>query len=135
MSNSAKFLCIEPQFRVPDLIRTAEYYHDVLGFTIGGYFGDPPVFTQVSRDMVTIQLGRELDPAKTTRPHSGVGYNAYIFVDDVEALAAEYAQGGVTVVTGPVTRVYGCRELVIKDCNGLVLCFAQSGVGGPPDPE
>ena len=135
MSNSARFLCIEPQFRVTDLVRTAEYYRDVLGFSIGGYFGDPPVFTQVSRDLVTIQLGRELDAARTTRPVSGVAYNAYIFVDDVEALAAEYAQGGVTVLEGPVTRVYGCRELVIKDCNGLVLCFAQSGVGGAPAAE
>lgn len=132
MGRSTKFLCIEPQFRVTDLVRTAEFYREVLGFSIGGYFGDPPVFTQVSRDLVTIQLGRELDPARTTRPVSGVAYNAYIFVDDVESLAAEYAQGGVTVVEGPVTRVYGCRELVISDCNALVLCFAQSGFATSP---
>jgi predicted enzyme related to lactoylglutathione lyase len=135
MGHSAKFLCIEPQFRVTDLVRTAEYYCNVLGFTLGGYFGDPPAFTQISRDMVTIQLGLAQDAASATRPVTGVAYNAYIFVDDVEALAAEYAQGGVTVVAGPVTRVYGCRELVIKDCNDLVLCFAQSGVTSPPDIE
>ena len=32
------FVAAVPQFTVPDLVRTAEYYRDVLGFQIAGYW-------------------------------------------------------------------------------------------------
>jgi len=120
-----RLLGVEPQFRVIDLVATAEYYRDVLGFRLEGYFGDPPVFTQVSHDRVTIQLGRASSPAEATLPADAVGYNAYVWVDDVDGLAAEYRRAGAQVVEGPVDRVYRCRELVVRDLNGLVLCFAR----------
>ncbi|HET6202931.1 MAG TPA: VOC family protein [Planctomycetota bacterium] len=122
-----RFLGIHPQFRVADLVRTAEHYRDVLGFRLDGTFGDPPVFTQANRDGVVIQLGRALDPSRARRAPDGVGYNAYVWVDDVDALAGEYRGRGADVAEGPVLRSYGCRELVVRDCNGLVLCFAQRG--------
>jgi hypothetical protein len=31
------FKSATPQFTVPDLVRTGEYYRDVLGFEIAGY--------------------------------------------------------------------------------------------------
>jgi catechol 2,3-dioxygenase-like lactoylglutathione lyase family enzyme len=37
---------VSPQFIVPDVTSAAEYYRDVLGFRILGYFQDPPVFAQ-----------------------------------------------------------------------------------------
>ena len=33
-----QFVAAVPQFGVPDLVRTAEYYRDVLGFQIAGYW-------------------------------------------------------------------------------------------------
>lgn len=33
-----RFLGIVPQFTVPDLVRTTEFYRDVLGFQIAGYW-------------------------------------------------------------------------------------------------
>jgi len=41
MSRAARtvsFVCVVPQFSVPDLVRTAEYYRDVLGFEIDSYW-------------------------------------------------------------------------------------------------
>ncbi len=38
-----RFQSIVPQFTVPDVVRTAEYYRDVWGFKISGYWMDPPV--------------------------------------------------------------------------------------------
>lgn len=58
----ARFLAAVPQFQVTDLVRTAEHYRDVLGFALGDYFGDPPVFTTAIRDRAEIQLGRVDDP-------------------------------------------------------------------------
>jgi catechol 2,3-dioxygenase-like lactoylglutathione lyase family enzyme len=33
-----KFISAVPQFTVPDVVRTAEYYRNVLGFQIAGYW-------------------------------------------------------------------------------------------------
>jgi catechol 2,3-dioxygenase-like lactoylglutathione lyase family enzyme len=37
---------IAPNFIVPDVVATAKYYSDVLGFTSVRYDGDPPVFAR-----------------------------------------------------------------------------------------
>jgi len=29
------------------------------------------------------------------------------------------------MLDGPEDRTYGQRELVVKDCNGLILCFGE----------
>src|SRR6185295_3947078 len=57
-----RFDAVTPQFTVPDLVQTAEYYRDVLGFQIAGYWEDgqvtqapqSPVFAIVSRDDVQV---------------------------------------------------------------------------------
>ena len=77
-----------------------------------------------------IQLGKSSDRDRATVPAGGIGYNAYVWVDDVEALAREYRERGADVVEGAVKRSYDCQELVVRDCNGLVLCFGQEVGGG-----
>ncbi|MBM4072424.1 MAG: hypothetical protein FJ271_26370 [Planctomycetes bacterium] len=121
----ARLLVAFPQFRVADVVKTAEYYRDVLGFQIGDYAGDPPVFTHVSRDYVVIQIGNLQDKDSPTRPPGGVAHNAYIWTDDVDALAEELKGRGASIIAGPLDRHYACRELIVADCNGLVLCFAK----------
>jgi len=49
---------IAPQFVVPDVVRTAEWYRDNLGFEILGYFLDPPVYAMVRRHSVEIHFGK-----------------------------------------------------------------------------
>jgi len=123
--HAAKLLLAFPQFRVEDVVRTAEHYRDVLGFEIDGYFGDPPVFTHVRRDHVVIQIGRSRRRDALSRGAGPEGYNAYIWTDDVDALASELSARGAAIVEGPLNRVYPCRELIVEDCNGLILCFAK----------
>ncbi len=125
VDRAAKLLLAFPQFRVEDVVRTAEHYRDVLGFEIDGYFGDPPVFTHVQRDHVVIQIGRSLHRDSLSRGAGPEGYNATIWTDDVDALARELKARGATIKDGPLNRVYPCRELIVEDCNGLVLCFAK----------
>ena len=120
-----RFLAVHPQFRVSDVVQTAEHYRDVLGFEILDYFGNPPVFVHVKRDGVLIQLGAAPELNEVTRGHGRSGYNAYIWVDDVDDLAREYRSSGAKIVEGPLNRPYLCRELVVEDCNGLTLCFAK----------
>ena len=125
--NQAQLKSIAPQFTVPDVIAAAEYYRDILGFRILGYFGQPPVFSIVARDGVEIQLGRS-DP--TAGPaHNSVqredGLDAYVWVSDVDSLYAELKERGANIVEPPQLRVYHCYEMVVEDRFGFRLAFAM----------
>lgn len=117
---------IAPQFVVPDVVRAAEYYRHKLGFKILGYFLTPPVFAMVRRDGVEIHFGKSDDGAAapgTARRCDGL--DAYIWVADVNALYAELRGRGADIVEGPVDRVYGRREIVLRDPDGFRIAFGQ----------
>lgn len=117
---------IVPQFTVEDVVRTAEYYRDVLGFTIAGYWRDPPVFTIVRRDEVEIFFNQALPGTTPRTGRVDGGYDVYLHTERLDLLAAEVAAAGGHIVEGPVGRDYGRRELVVSDCNGLVLAFGEA---------
>ena len=119
-----RFESAVPQFTVPDVVRTAEYYRDILGFQIAGYWATPPQFAIVWRGRVEIFFNRANGGTpRTGRAHGA--YDAYLRVVGVEALAAELRGRGAEIIEGPVRRVYDSLELVVRDCNGLVLAFGE----------
>jgi catechol 2,3-dioxygenase-like lactoylglutathione lyase family enzyme len=131
------FVAAVPQFAVPDLVRTAEYYRDVLGFQIAGYWDgetvslDPetsPVFAIVWRDQVQVFFNRADRPDVCTHPAEDAP-NVYLRVTGVDALAEELRTRGADIIDGPEDRTYGQRELVIKDCNELIVCFGEDTSG------
>ena len=105
---------VAPQFIVLDVVATADYYRDVLGFTINDYFLDPPVHAIVSRGFAQVFLGLATGSAgisnRTLKP---VGIDAYFRVPALDRLAEEIIAKGATILEGPVTRVYEVRELVV----------------------
>lgn len=123
-----KLTAICPQFIVSDVVASAEYYRDVLGFRILGYFLDPPVFATVARDVAEIHFGK-IDagaaPAPNLTRRKGLGIDAYIWTSDLHALHAELTDHGAKIIEGPVQRVYKCLELVVEDLNGFRLVFAM----------
>lgn len=130
---SVRFKAATPQFTVPDVVRTAEYYRDVLGFRIPGYWDGarvglstdpPPVFGIVSRDGVQVFFSRA-DSQAGPRDRAPGAYDAYFDVTGVDALAAELRTRGAHLLDGPENRVYQQRELVVRDCSGFVLAFAE----------
>ena len=128
MSERARFLNVAAQFLVHDVVATAEYYQQKLGFMLRSYFLDPPVFAMLHRDGVELHFGKvESDvvvPSKESlRP--GLGIEAYIWVSDIQSLYEEYRDAGVEIVEGPVKRVYGSTEIVIRDCNGSTIAFGD----------
>jgi len=131
------FVAAVPQFTVPDLVRTTEYYRDVLGFEIAGYWNGErvtivddgaSVFAIVRRDDVQLFLNR--GEGLDGRAHRANGtYDAYLAVRGIDLLASELRERGAEIIEGPEDRIYGQRELVVKDCNGLVLAFADDSSG------
>ncbi len=127
MPGRAKLRSVAPQFVVPDVVRTADYYRDVLGFEILGYFADPPVFAMVRRDGVELHFGKidaERPMRKNEMVRRGLGTDAYIWVDDINRLHAELVEKNAEIVEGPIRRVYDCVEITVRDCNGFQLVFA-----------
>lgn len=127
METRSKLTGIAPQFVVPDVVSTAEFYRDKLGFELLGYFADPPVYAMVRRDNAEIHFGKadseRVQINETVR--KGLGTDAYIFVSDVNALYGEFVERGVYIVEGPIKRIYNCTEITIKDCNGFQLVFGE----------
>lgn len=123
----SRFNGIAPQFVVPDVVRTAEYYRDKLGFEILGYFLDPPVFAMVRRGVAEIHIGKsdtgEMQVNENVR--RGLGTDAYIFVDRINELYAELLANEVEIIEGPIKRIYDCVEITIRDCNGFRLVFGE----------
>jgi catechol 2,3-dioxygenase-like lactoylglutathione lyase family enzyme len=130
---SVRFLAAVPQFTVPDLVRTAEYYRDVLGFQIAGYWNGesvthapetPPVFAIVWRDQIQVFFSLA-DESEVRRGRADGAYDAYFRVTGIDALAEELHKRGADIVDGPEDRIYGQRELVVADCNELILAFGE----------
>src|SRR5207302_6108612 len=122
-ATNIRFESAVPQFAVPDLIQTAEYYRDVLGFQIAGYWDGarvslvpdtPPVFAIVWRDQVQVFFNRADQSVVRTRLAEGAP-DVYLRVIGIDALAEELRTRGADIIDGPEDRVYGQREVVISD--------------------
>jgi predicted enzyme related to lactoylglutathione lyase len=120
---------VAPYFHVGDVVATANFYRDRLGFTYDRFWGEPAAFCMVKRGGVVIMLS-QLPVAGGVRPNrladpAGEAWDAYVWVDDADALHAEYAAKGVTIPRGPCDQPYGCRDFDVEDCNGYRLCFGH----------
>ncbi len=118
---------IAPQFIVDDVRVAAEYYRDVFGFRILGYFLDPPVFAMVARDKAEIHFGKA-DPGASPLPNvrsRKISSDAYIWTTDLDGLHAELEARGATIVEKPSMRVYRCYEMAVEDPFGYRLVFSM----------
>lgn len=124
---AARLKSVAPQFAVPDVVSAAEYYRDILGFEILGYFGQPPVFAMVRRDAVEIQLGQA--SAAAGPQHNSIasdgGLDAYVWVTDLDQLHAEFTRRGAKIAEAPAARLYKCYEMVVEDRFGFRLAFSK----------
>jgi uncharacterized glyoxalase superfamily protein PhnB len=130
--SKARFQGINPHFVVRDVVEAAEYYRDVFGFKILGYYWDPPVFATVGRDDVVIQFGR-IDRGQTVAPNRtrrDEALDAYIWVSDLDALFAELKEKGARIVEEPKRQPWNCYEFPVEDAFGFRLVFSESSSAG-----
>ena len=120
---------VAPYFVVDDVVATANYYRDKLGFGYERLWGDPPAFCMVSRNGVVIMLS-QLERTGVMRPNrivdpEGEAWDAYVWVDGVDALYSEFKARGVRIARDICNQHYGCRDFDVEDSNGYRLCFGQ----------
>jgi len=114
-----------PVLQVRDVIRSEAFYRDKLGFMSHGHWGDGddgPDFCIMQRGSVTIALDRSRDGSP---PPVNQYWAAYVYVEDAEALLAEFRARDVTIERDIEDAPYGLRDFDIRDPDGHIIAFGH----------
>ncbi len=117
---------IAPVFFTMDIPRTVAYFKDKLGFECLGTWQDPPVYAIVTRDRHAVHFRCATPPAANPDKYEDELLDAYIFIEDADALYAEFAARGVEFTRQPANMPWQLREFVVKDCDGRLLAFGSN---------
>lgn len=117
---------IAPLFFTRNLAGSVAWYEAKLGFKCLGTWQDPPVYAIVARDHHPIHFRCAAPPTANPDKYSDELLDAYVFVEDADALYAEYAARGVEFTRGLANMPWKSREFVVKDCDGRLLAFGAN---------
>jgi len=123
---------IAPVFFTRDIPATLAYYTGKLGFACLGTWptalslNDPPVYAIVARDQQVIHFRCAAPPTANPDKYADELLDAYLVVEDADALYAEYAAQGVEFTRGLGNMPWHKREFVVKDCDGRLLAFGAN---------
>jgi uncharacterized glyoxalase superfamily protein PhnB len=111
-----------PVIAVSDSARAEKYYCEVLGFQkMFAYPSDAqspdPRYLGIARDGVWLHL-------QSYKPERAGMTDAFLWVNDVDRLHAEFVARGAVVHMAPTDQTWGTRELGIRDPDRNVLVFA-----------
>jgi catechol 2,3-dioxygenase-like lactoylglutathione lyase family enzyme len=131
MSSDPKISAIAPFFIVRDVPKALTFYRDQLGFdiTYQGPTDDDIFFGMVERGAAMIMMksiGVDPIPNYTRDIKQGFApWDAYMYVPDPDALAAEFASRGVKFFRPVETNSDNLRGFEIQDVDGYVLYFGR----------
>src|ERR1700692_3962881 len=117
---------IAPLFFTLDIPGTLAYYEAKLGFKCLGTWPDPPVYAIVARDQQRIHFRCADPPTANPNKYSDELLDAYVLVEDADALYAEYAARGGEIPREPGGTPWQSREFVVRDCDGRLLAFGAN---------
>src|SRR6202044_3410880 len=91
---------IAPLFFTEDIPTTLAYYKEKLGFECLGTWHDPPVYAIVARDKRAIHFRCATPPTANPDKYDHELLDAYIVVEDADALYAEFAAKALEFTRG-----------------------------------
>jgi catechol 2,3-dioxygenase-like lactoylglutathione lyase family enzyme len=120
---------VSPFFIAGDVERSVAFYRDQLGFALVFQETEPPrnapFFAIVSRDNVMLFLKGSGAALPNPQRYSWARWDAYFFVPDPDALAAEFEGRGVNF-NEPLKDTHdGLRGFELMDPDGYVLFFGR----------
>ena len=135
---------VAPMFLVDDVVATAEWYRDTLGFEIGEYFSDDhahdedgndipgsageTVFVIINRDGYRLMLGKTMRRGLGVRSNGDAKHyacDAYFWCAGVDAIFERAKASGAQIEQEPTTQFYGVREFMLRDLDGRQLTFGE----------
>jgi len=125
-ATSARLARAVPVVFAADVRRSAAFYRDALGFSIGFLHGEPPFYGSVSRDGACLHLKFVHEPVLVAGVQDRDALiTAFIEVEHVKALFAEYVERDVPFTQRLQTQAWGGRDFVVRDLDGNLICFAE----------
>jgi lactoylglutathione lyase len=111
-----------------DLERSKTFYQEVFGLPLAYEDQDSAVF-EFGLTLVNLlkipAAGELIEPGTVAGRDTGSRYQLTIGVDDADAVCAELAQRGVTLLNGPLDRPWGLRTASFTDPGGHIWEIAQ----------
>ena len=113
-------------FPVPDILKTARFYTDSLGFRAVEYVECEEPHICLYRDKTEIILLKaNTDRVFTNRELSGYGYDAYLYTSEMEELEKQLRRNRVKIARPLSMTDYKNREFVIEDIDGRWIAFGR----------
>jgi hypothetical protein len=128
LDSVSKLLRSAPYFPVAQVEQTVAYYERVLGFLCEYAAGQPMQFAICSRDGLALMLRKVAAPELITPVEKQGGtWDAFFWVNNADALHAEFSARGAEIVYGPlIQEAYRMKEFAVRDGDGHVLGFGQA---------
>jgi len=113
-----------PVIFVANVETSAEFFRNTLGFSIDFLHGKPPFYGSVSRGGACVHLKFVHEPVLAVGAHDRDGFiTAFIEVENVKALYAEYVKAGAMFDQKLKKQAWGGRDFVVHDPDGNGICF------------
>jgi catechol 2,3-dioxygenase-like lactoylglutathione lyase family enzyme len=114
-----------PVVFVADVQESAEFYRDVLGFSIDFLHGAPPFYGSVSRDGACLHLKFVHEPVYAPGSQDREKFiMVFVEVENADALFAECVAAGVTFAQRLRAVAWGGQDFIVRDPDGNMICFA-----------
>ena len=123
-----KLQAVAPILLVRDVVASANYFRDRVGFHYDKLWGEPPTFCILHRDGLHLMLAQPGEGVTLT-PHWKVldkMWNAYFWVNDAKALYEEFKSRGAKIDYELCDKPYGCLEFGIQDLDDHDIAFGQN---------
>ncbi len=117
-----KFNSVVPFLPVANLKATIDYYRDVLGFSNEWFWGDSDA--TILRDDMRLLFNHNPEYAAVVNS-AHANLEIMWFVENIDAIYAEYTEKKVNIVTQLKNKPWGTREFTILDMNGYYIRIAQ----------
>jgi uncharacterized glyoxalase superfamily protein PhnB len=115
----------KPVIFVSNVADSAAFYRDKLGFTIDFLHGSPPFYGSVSRGGACLHLRFVHEPVlKDGIREEEQLLAAYLDVENVKALYAEFKAAGAAFVQPLKKQPWGLSSFIVRDPDGNWISFA-----------
>jgi len=129
MSPTPRLTRAVPVIFVANVETSAGFFSNTLGFSIDFLHGEPPFYGSVSRDGAVVHLKFVHEPVLAVGSQDRDGFiTAFIEVENVKALYAEYVAAGAMFDQKLKKQAWGGRDFIVRDLDGNGLCFAGPAV-------
>jgi len=86
---------------------------------------DPPVFAIIERDGIEMFFNKARPNTTVKTGRVDGGYDAYLRVRGLDPWAERRRKNGAEIIDSPEPRIYGQREMVVRDLNGLIIALGE----------